>query len=184
MAFAPDRACVVLFGGLAPVSGSSSTVPVGDTWEWDGENWTQVDDMGPSARQDSAVAYDRNRDRLVLFGGLTANGPSGETWEWDGQYWTQLSETGPQARILHAMAFDSSKNVVTLYGGQLQQGDPAQEASYLNDTWEWDGQDWIQQENTGPNRCRHAMAYDDHRQRLVLFGGNDALNQGYGDTWE
>jgi hypothetical protein len=82
------------------------------------------------------------------------------------------------------MAFDSRKNVVTLYGGQLQQGDPAQEASYLNDTWEWDGQDWIQQENTGPNRCRHAMAYDDHRQRLVLFGGNDALNQGYGDTWE
>ncbi len=184
MAFAPDRACVVLFGGLAPVSGSPTTLPVGDTWEWDGENWTQVDDMGPSARQDSAVAYDRNRDRLVLFGGLTANGPSGETWEWDGQYWTQLSETGPQARILHAMAFDSSKNVVTLYGGQLQQGDPAQEASYLNDTWEWDGQDWIQQENTGPNRCGHAMAYDDHRQRLVLFGGNDALNQGYGDTWE
>jgi len=81
MAFAPDRACVVLFGGLAPVSGSPTTVPAGDTWEWDGENWTQVDDMGPSARQDSAVAYDRNRDRLVLFCGLTANGPSGETWE-------------------------------------------------------------------------------------------------------
>jgi hypothetical protein len=60
-----------------------------------------MDDMGPSARSSLAVAYDRNRDRLVLFGGLTANGPSGETWEWDGQYWTQLSETGPQARILH-----------------------------------------------------------------------------------
>jgi len=184
MAFDPHRACVVLFGGLAVTAGVGGNLLVGDTWEWDGENWTQVDDMGPSARNCLAVAYDRNRDRLVLFGGITGNVASGETWEWDGQDWTQVSETGPQPRILHAMAFDSSKNVVTLFGGQLPQGDPSQETSYLNDTWEWDGQDWTQQENTGPSRCGHAMAYDDNRQRLVLFGGNDALNQSYGDTWE
>lgn len=182
--FDPDRNRVVLFGGVAAAIGNPATALAGDTWEWDGENWTQVDAMGPSARTSLAVAYDRNRNRLVLFGGSTANGPSGETWEWDGQDWTQVSETGPQARILHAIAFDSSKNVVTLFGGQLQQGDPSQETSYLNDTWEWDGQNWTQQEDTGPNRCGHTMAYDDNRQRLVLFGGNDALNQWYGDTWE
>jgi hypothetical protein len=43
MAFAPDRACVVLFGGLAPVSGSPTTVPVGDTWEW---GWRKLDADG------------------------------------------------------------------------------------------------------------------------------------------
>jgi len=175
---------MVLFGGLAATGGNPPTSLVGDTWEWDGEDWTQVQDIGPSPRRFFAMAYDRNRDRLVLFGGLTATGSSGETWEWDGQDWTKVSETGPQARILNAVAFDSSKNVVTLYGGQLQQGDPVQEASYLNDTWEWDGQDWTQQEDTGPNRCAHAMAYDDTRRRLVLFGGGDAQKQEYGDTWE
>ena len=52
-----------------------------DTWEWDGENWTQVDDIGPSARKWLAFAYDSSRNRAVLFGGLSEDGPSGETWE-------------------------------------------------------------------------------------------------------
>jgi len=181
LAFDSNRSRVVMFGGETAIG--PPTVLVGDTWEWDGGNWTQVEDIGPSARKWFAMAYDRNRNRLVLFGGLTASGASGETWEWDGQDWTQVSETGPQARVLHAMAFDSSKNVVTLFGGQLQAADPAQQA-ILNDTWEWNGQDWTQQEDTGPNRCAHAMAYDDTRKRLVLFGGIDAQSQEHGDTWE
>ena len=90
------------------------------------ENWTQVEDIGPSARKWFAMAFDRNRNRLVLFGGLTAAGPSGDTWEWDGQDWTQVADKGPQARVLHAMAFDSSKNVVTLLGGQAQPAGHAQ----------------------------------------------------------
>ncbi len=175
LAFDTQNSCVVLFGGNALVTGTNaSTALAGDTWGWDGDNWTQLNDIGPSPRQMFAMAFDRNRNRLVLFGGLTGSASSGETWEWDGQNWTQVSETGPKARILHAMAFDSSKNLVTLYGGQLQQGDPAQETSFLNDTWDWNGQNWTQQEDTGPNRCAQAMAYDDNRQRLVLFGGNDA----------
>jgi Galactose oxidase, central domain len=177
LAFDSNRSRVVMFGGETAFGPPS--VLAGDTWEWDGNNWTQVEDIGPSARRRFAVAYDRNRNRLVLFGGFTASGPSGETWEWDGQEWTQVSETGPQERTLHAMAFDSSKNVVTLFGGQLEQ-----EQTVLNDTWEWNGQDWTQQEDRGPDRSLHAMAYDDSRKRLVLFGGTDAHAQEQGDTWE
>ena len=141
--------------------------------------------MGPSARTSLAVAYDQQSQPACAFRRVNCRCPFlSKFGEWEQQDWTQVSETGPQARILHAMAFDSSKNVVTLFGGLLQQGDPSQETSYLNDTWEWDGQNWTQQEDTGPNRCGHTMAYDDNRQRLVLFGGNDALNQWYGDTWE
>src|SRR5438105_909887 len=125
------------------------------------------------------MAYDRNRSRIVLFGGAFAPGASGETWEWDGQNWTQVAETGPPARLQHAMAFDSSKNVVTLFGGNL----PKVQTT-LNDTWEWDGQNWTQQEDTGPARCGHGMAYDDVRKRLVLFGGTDENGSQYGDTWE
>lgn len=176
LAFDSNRSRVVMFGGAT----SATAGLVGDTWEWDGNNWTQVAETGPSARAQFAVAYDRNRSRLVLFGGLTASGSSGETWEWDGQDWTQVSETGPQARIIHAMAFDSSKNVVTLFGGRLEKA----ASTALNDTWEWNGQDWTQQDETGPNRLGHAMAYDDSRRRLVLFGGLDGQGQHHGDTWE
>ncbi len=130
------------------------------------------------------MAYDRNRNRLVLFGGLAAAGASGETWEWDGQDWTQVSETGPPARFLHGMAFDSSKNVVTLFGGQTDSAQAPAQSSIFSDTWEWDGQNWTQQQDTGPSRSSHAMAYDDARQRLVSFGGTDATGAEAGDTWE
>ena len=131
------------------------------------------------------MAYDRNRQRLVLFGGLTPDGPAGDTWEWDGEDWTQVSETGPAPRMFHTMDFDSSRNVVTLVGGQLQPPDPEHAAgAALNDTWDWNGEDWVQQEDAGPARTAHSTSYDDNRKRLVLFGGVDETAQERGDTWE
>jgi hypothetical protein len=182
MAFDSNRSRVVLFGGFA-FPGGPLPVLVGDTWEWDGDDWTQVDDMGPSPRLSFAMAYDRNRGRLVLFGGQDpSNAFSGETWEWDGQDWTQASDMGPQPRVRHAMAFDSSKNTVTLFGGD---GSVNSAVVRLNDTWEWDGHDWAQQADTGPaQRSAYSMAYDDNRQRLVLFGGFALSGQPFGDTWE
>jgi hypothetical protein len=49
-----------------------------DTWEWDGGDWTQAQDTGPSARSGHALAYghatayDQARGQIVLFGGNTA----------------------------------------------------------------------------------------------------------------
>jgi len=66
--------------------------------------WTQRADFGPSARSASAMAYDSNRSRTVLFGGV-GNTPQnaavpffGDTWEWDGSFWTQMQDIGPAAR--------------------------------------------------------------------------------------
>src|SRR5262245_66106604 len=54
--------------------------------------WTQVPVTGPSARA-PAMAYDSQRGRTVLFGGLTLfrAPPLGDTWEWDGSTWVQLA---------------------------------------------------------------------------------------------
>ena len=179
LAYNSQHSCVVLFGGLALVPGGNGQEKAsGDTWAWDGLNWTQVADIGPPPRQNFAMAFDRNRNRLVLFGGVDGNAALlGDTWEWDGQNWTQVADIGPAPRQSLAMAFDSSKNVVTFYGGQSAQ-------ATQNDTWVWDGQSWTQQDDAGPSRAQHAVAYDDNRQRLVLFGGNDSLALQYGDTWE
>jgi hypothetical protein len=174
MAYDSARARVVLFGGadLQLAAG-----PLNDTWEWDGQIWIQVSDIGPSPRTLHAMAYDSARQRLVLFGGLLPGAEDqlktfGDTWEWNGEYWTQVSDTGPGPSTHHAMTYDASIGRVVLHG---------------HETWEWDGDVWTQTESEiGPgSRSSHAMAYDEVRKRVVLFGG-----QGQGqaadnrDTWE
>ena len=84
MTFDTARSCTVLFGG-EPVAGQA----LRDTWVFDGAEWTQVEDIGPSLRTEHATAFDQNRGRLVLFGALLrGDGADGQwardTWEWDG----------------------------------------------------------------------------------------------------
>jgi hypothetical protein len=47
--------------------------------------WTQRSGFGPAPRGSHSMAYDSNRGRVVLFGGISADGRFfGDTWEWDG----------------------------------------------------------------------------------------------------
>ena len=71
-----SRKRVLLFGGELAASSSAFN----DTWEWDGEYWTQLADIGPSPRSSMAMAYDSGRNRIVLFGG-SAGSAAGDTWE-------------------------------------------------------------------------------------------------------
>jgi len=105
MAYDSGRGRTVLFGG----TGAGA-----DTWEWDGENWTQMADLGPPARSDAAMAYDTHRNQTVLFGG--SNGMA-DTWGWDGRNWTQLADGGAWPRSKFAMAYDSKRQLIVLFGG-------------------------------------------------------------------
>lgn len=105
------RKRIVLFGGQGEDGGD-----IGDTWEWDGNQWTQQDVVGPTARSAHAMAFDPQRGRTVLFGGQIGARP--ETWEWDGSKWLQVAHIGPEARNLLAMAFNGRS--ILLFGGQAQ----------------------------------------------------------------
>lgn len=156
---------------------------VGETWAWDGEEWTQLADTGPGPRS-AAMAYDSERDRIVLFGG---EGPFGvpifaDTWEWNGEEWTQLEDQGPSARVGHNMVYDAERKQIVLFGGTSSQGD-------LGDTWAWDGTSWKLKADFGPSpRFWHGIAYDDVGRWTVLFGGAYHTQPGprlaQGDTWE
>ncbi len=52
-----------------------------DTWEWDGSDWEQRAPLTLPApyRTDTAMAYDVERDRVVMFGGYFTTGLS-DTW--------------------------------------------------------------------------------------------------------
>ena len=54
-----------------------------DTWEWKDLRWTQRQNMGPPKRTAHDMAYDIQRERLVLFGGLDLKPviKFGDTWE-------------------------------------------------------------------------------------------------------
>ena len=74
-----DFACgVMMFAGL----GLDGRI-LSDTWSWNGQVWTMVDSPGePKPRFEHALAYDRARRRVVLFGGFASAAQLfGDTWE-------------------------------------------------------------------------------------------------------
>jgi hypothetical protein len=75
MAYDDARGVTVLFGGY------DGTTLRDDTWQWDGNAWTQLAVSGPEPRVAHAMAYDLARQVAVLFGGVTTGVPYlGDTW--------------------------------------------------------------------------------------------------------
>jgi hypothetical protein len=183
MAYDSARGVTVLFGGGLDCSFFSPCF-FGDTWEWNGTDWTQrFPATSPSARYSHAMAYDSVHGVTVLFGGANEPGYSGfsDTWEWNGTTWTQRSPvTSPSARLAHVMAYDAAHGLTVLFGGVDRSG------TYVTDTWEWDGANWAQRiPAISPlGRDNPAMAYDSVRGVTVLFGGYNYPSYTYlGDTW-
>src|SRR6185503_20117813 len=88
----------------------------------------------PSKRRYFGVAYDRAREKTVLFGG----GGSDETWEYSSasETWAKVDVIGPSARRSPAMAYDEDRHRVVLFGGRSGTDE------VHNDTWEYDGNAW------------------------------------------
>jgi hypothetical protein len=77
MVYDSDRQVCVLFGGRGHAGARD------ETWEYDGESWTEVDTpVAPPRRRNHAMAYDSARKVIVLFGGLDNDDePLNDTWE-------------------------------------------------------------------------------------------------------
>ena len=192
------RERIVLFGG------SAGNVNFNDTWEWDGDNWTQVADNGPSARGGHAMAYDSSRGRVILFGGDDGQNSFGDTWAWDGTDWTQEEDTGPAARTGHAMDYDRVRDRVVVADGAAKSIGPVQvtvwvsgwfgsghyethteqqmKVQYLNDTWEYDGSVWTRVADTGPE-ARWGCGLVFNGKTMILFGGKNDTTF-FKNTWE
>ena len=174
MAFDEHRGRAVLFGGHS--RSDQGRKWWGDTWEWDGNKWTEINTPGPSPRNGATAAYDSVRKVIVLFGGSTQLGVSGETWEWNGRAWTQNPVAATEGRFNSVMTFDRTRGSMFRFGGRF--GGKA-----YGDTWEYDGKEWKQLSTIGPSARNHsAMVYMANRKRVFLFGGHDGENV-FGDGW-
>jgi hypothetical protein len=145
-------------------------------------------------RNAHVLAYDAKRERVILFGGADDRLVSGETWSWDGRRWsrvamTTVTATEPVPRTFAAIAHDPRQRVVFMYGGHralFGSGQP--QDTVLADFWRWDGARWSPLPAGGPGpRAEASLAYDQARDRLVLFGGYRVVGRQrvrLGDTWE
>lgn len=155
--------------------------------------WVPVEvDTKPGPLQNAEVAFDTRRNRLVLFGGASANlggdkwDLNNDTWEWDGNQWIKMTpKENPPGRMDHALAYDERRGVVVMFGGCGANG-------RLSDTWEWNGETWTQRSPffSPPTLSGHGMFYDPVRKKVVLYGGYDGSefsNDAWawdGDNWE
>jgi len=166
---------VVLFGGSV-----GTPNPLGDTWVWNGNNWTQkFPQTNPPARNNHRLVYDAARGQIVMFGGNIGPNYTNDTWVWDGTNWTQkFPSASPSPRGLYGLTYDTNRQKVVLFSGVL-----ALSALVDNATWEWDGSNWTQDfPAASPSPRQSMMAYDEARKQVVLFGGVDAT-QMFTDTW-
>jgi len=84
----------------------------------------------------------------------------------------------PVARMDQAIAPFGHSGQAIYYGG-------AWNTTLFSDTWLWDGAQWTAltpAHNPGP-LASHAMAYDDARGRIVLFGGVNGAGLTSNQTW-
>jgi hypothetical protein len=174
----------VAFGGTL---GDGSAY--GDTWEFAGSTWTKVATQSPPARQGHAMVFDERRGRTVIFGGT---GPYqedqrpprlGDVWEFDGRRWSAREfANGPGPRTSPGATYDSKRGVTIIFGGVDGSG-------FLGDLWAWTGLEWRKlagASSAGPApRAMGQLAFDQRRDRVVLFGGRKGWPDGdLNDTWE
>jgi N-acetylneuraminic acid mutarotase len=183
MVYLDDAEAVLLFGGV----GESGRFA--DTWAFTpgSGTWTALEPAGsvPSARSGHAVAYDSVAGAVILFGGYDGGGLLNDTWAYDptANTWSELSPSGdvPSARGNHRMVFDAGAGRVLLFGG-------FDGNTELDDTWAYDtaSNTWneVQVEgNTPVGREEHALVYDPHAGRVLLFGGFDDADTDLNDLW-
>jgi hypothetical protein len=166
---------------LITFGGSGKGLPNNSTWEWDGRAWKKIIGTQPDGRQAFAMIYDSKRNKTVLFGGMgdTHDKIFSDTWEFDGKEWKKiLVTTSPEPRMSPGYAFDSKRGLLIIFGGSTATG-------FKGDTWGWNGQEWKKLADDGPApRAMGYMAYDKHRDRIVLFGGRLGWPNDANDTWE
>jgi hypothetical protein len=171
------------------------------TWAWSAGTWTMLSGFpasGPKVgtpflgRTFPGAAYDSVRNVITVFGGIGRsidNAPTGatidlnDTWQsTDGITWTNVTPaSSPLARGWTQLAYDSANSRLVMFGGFANQLG----ISY-GDTWGFANGAWslIAATNSAGVRDSHGMAYDQARQKVVVFGGYLAdVIELTGSTW-
>jgi hypothetical protein len=175
----------VLFGG------SSAHGDLNDVWALtlnDSPRWTRMEPIGPApeGRWGAAGTYDPVRGRLVICGGQSnSKGPPyvlGDAWALplnEGS-WSRLASLPIPLFTLRAV-YDPLADRLLSFGGSAETGylPDATRSLVLQGSAEWEELTTLFA--PPPGRAYPALAFDQSRDRLLVFGG---LHSGLSnDTW-
>lgn len=170
-AYDPVAGRLLVFGGRDRATWSATS----GTYAWDGNSWTLLPlTVTPTDRYGAAMAFDRARNRLVLFGGIDASDtPLGDTWEFDGVQWQQVASSGPSPRW-GTMVYDATTQRVVLLGGI----DPT--LGNLADCWSWNGSQWQPRPNLPPGASSQGWG---DAAGIHAIGGGSVWDSAAGGAW-
>jgi hypothetical protein len=141
--------------------------------------------LSPAPRAGHVMASAGRGGGVFLFGGQRDTNPHlvDTLWLWNGSAWRIVSDEGPHHRGMAAMAFDTRRGVLVLYGG-INGSVGSSSGTRYGDTWEWDGRRWTERNVHTPGpRDHHAMAFDEARRVMVMYGG-ETYDRSYSrETW-
>lgn len=112
-----ERGRVLMFGGK-----TAGNQYKNELWSFEGDRWRQVATFGapPTARSDSAVAYDVARRALVVFGGSDGGPPLGDTHELIDSEWREVDRGDRPHPVWNTRAaYDRAGSRVVLFGGSF-----------------------------------------------------------------
>jgi hypothetical protein len=157
MVYADHLNSFVLYGGLNANREYDTA-----TWILKNNQFTSLNIPGPGPRYHFAMAYDRNRKKIVLYGG--GKPPlRDELWEFDGIRWSKITTNiTPGGRLRHNLVYSDDLKMVVLHGGYEKT---------TGWTWGWDGKNWKKIAENGPIGDLQALGYDPVRKVIVAYGG-------------
>jgi len=176
MAYDPAKQLGVLFGGIGPVSGGGYTL-LDDTWEWDGQSWTQKSPATvPWWSSYPLMAYAGTAGVMMYVG-------SG-TWRWNGANWTRLSSATVSGGATK-LVYDSTNDQPLLVGTQPTTGYGIQVV------YSWNGSQWssIGYQFGPPHRDYAAIEFSPDGNSILMNGGQRDYGsldgpELYDDTWQ
>jgi hypothetical protein len=156
------RGELVLFGGITGDGTGSSSI-FGDTWTWDGSDWTQLTpETSPSRRHSVGSAFDPARGEFVIFGGSR-----------------DLSDVEAPQDTCEVRDPIGNSCVVNIPSSEPRP------SSVVDETWVWDGTTWTQRtpEHAPRERMNPKLAWDPATGDVLLFGGVHPFGGATTDTW-
>jgi hypothetical protein len=191
MAYVDNNNTLINVGGtysLTPPSSNPCYAPM-KSFDMTKRNWTTPTPVpAPLCRENVRSAYDGGAKKLVLFGGqydwVNPIQVFNDTWSYDVNIgtWANMSPTGaPAARANFGMAYASKTGEVYVYAGNNSDVmDMSDLWSYNVTTNQWTS---VLAQNSPSARRDVAMTYDSKRNALVIFGGDQGLDNRLSELW-
>jgi hypothetical protein len=151
-----------------------------DFWKFQNGHWEEIANGDePVSCTYPLAAYDTDRQKIVMVC------EDSSTWEHDGTGWKQATlKAAPTSRRFASLAYDPTLKKTILFGGY-----DTTTATYLDQTWTWDGSTWTRvKKNPPPSRALASMWYDSTLKKTVIYGGigritsTDRVTR-YDDMW-